>query len=86
MAPEIKALRAELLEGVPDDRETADAGGASRVLMADLLEYHRREEKPGWWRYFHLLGLTDEQLMDESDAIAGLEFVGMPALRRSRVV
>ena len=75
MAPEIKALRAELLEGVPEDLERRTPEENARALMADLLEYHRREEKPGWWRYFHLLGLTDDELMEEPDAIAGLEFV-----------
>jgi hypothetical protein len=24
------------------------------VLLADLLDWHRREDKPAWWRYFYL--------------------------------
>ena len=75
MAPEIKALREELLEGIPEDLERRTPEENARALMADLLEYHRREEKPGWWRHFHLLGLTDDELMEEPDAIAGIEFV-----------
>jgi uncharacterized protein len=75
IAPEIKALRAELLEGVPVELELRTPQQHARALMADLLEYYRREEKPAWWRYFHLLGLTDQELMDEPDAIAGLQFL-----------
>lgn len=73
---DIQQLRAALLEGLADEYDSLDMEDQTRVLMADLLEYHRREEKPGWWRYFHLLGLTDEELLEERDAIAGLEFVG----------
>ena len=24
------------------------------ALLADLLEWHRREDKPAWWRYFYV--------------------------------
>ena len=25
--------------------------GQARALLADLLDWHRREDKPAWWRY-----------------------------------
>jgi len=28
----------------------------ARALLADLLDWHRREDKPAWWRYFYLDG------------------------------
>ena len=42
-------------------------------LLSHLLLYHRREGKPGWWRYFDLRGKTPDELVDERDAIGLLE-------------
>ena len=44
--------------------------------MAQLLEWHRREEKAAWWEYFRLLDLPLEDYADERSALAGLAFVG----------
>jgi uncharacterized protein len=73
--PEVEALREALLAGVPEQDRTAEQ--EARALMADLLEWHRRDAKPGWWRFFHLHDLTDDELLGEPDAIAGLELEGM---------
>ncbi len=69
---ELEALRAELLEGA--------AEGDPRWLLAQLLEYHRREEKPAWWEYFHHLSLDEEELIEDGDTIGGLEPAGEPVL------
>jgi predicted RecB family nuclease len=75
--PEIRKLRDALLEELPDEPERTP-GERARALMADLLEFHRRDDKPQWWRYFHLSReLTDEELMEEPDAVAGLVFEGI---------
>src|SRR5262245_42244481 len=42
--------------------------------MAQLLEWHRREEKAAWWEYFRLLDLPLDDYEDERSALAGLEF------------
>ena len=40
-----------------------------------MLNWHRREGKSFWWRYFYLLHeLTDEERRDESDALGVLTF------------
>ena len=49
------------------------------MLLADLLDWHRREDKPAWWRYFHLRELSSSELIGEPDALGGLtggELVG----------
>jgi uncharacterized protein len=43
--------------------------------LAHLLEFHRREEKAPWWEYFDLQRKSDEELVDESAGLSGLEFV-----------
>lgn len=83
--PEIEALRDVLLAGLPQEQRTPEH--EARALMADLLEWHRREAKPAWWRFFHLRDLTDDELLDEPDAIAGLQVEGtIGQIKRSHIV
>jgi predicted RecB family nuclease len=52
--------------------------GEPRWLLAHLLEYHRREEKPQWWAFFDNRQLDQEELIESTDAIGGLELVREP--------
>ncbi len=74
-AQRVAELRARLLAGVPEVRDERTAAQHAQWLLAYLLDWHRREDKAGWWEYFRLLGLSEEELLDESKAIAGLELV-----------
>jgi uncharacterized protein len=44
----------------------------ARYLLASLLGYHRREEKPQWWAYFDRCENVDQLLEFDREAIAGL--------------
>ena len=68
--PDVLALIDRLTTGPPADRPAVDL--AERELLGDLLLYHRRESKPGWWRYFDLRGKPVSDLIEDRDAIAGL--------------
>ncbi len=58
--------------------------GDPRWLLAQLLEYHRREEKPQWWSYFHNRLLDPDELIESAETIGGLELVGEPvAVKKS---
>jgi uncharacterized protein len=48
-------------------------------LVAWLLEFHRREEKPWWWRYFDRLQAADEHLFEDAECLAGLVRTATPA-------
>ena len=64
-----------LLASLPESIELASDAEHGRWLLAQLLNWHRREAKSFWWRYFHLVGeLTDEERREESDAIGELTF------------
>jgi uncharacterized protein len=58
-------LRAELVQG--------STPGTPRWLAGELLEYHRREARPEWWRYFERLGMAPEELVEDSESIGALE-------------
>ena len=62
------------VDAAPDGSET------QRItrLLAWLLEFHRREEKPWWWRYFERLDATDAQLYEDPDCLAGLVRTSKP--------
>ncbi|MFH0751327.1 MAG: TM0106 family RecB-like putative nuclease, partial [Chloroflexota bacterium] len=42
-------------------------------LLAQLLGWHRRENKAFWWRYYELCGMTDADLVDEREPIGMVE-------------
>src|SRR6185436_3842667 len=62
-------------DGVSPNAADRTAHQHARYLLAYMLDWHYREDKVTWWEYFRLLGLSDEELLDEPDAVAGLEFV-----------
>ena len=43
-----------------------------RELVGQLLEFHRRENKPEWWAMFHRQELSEEELIDDAECIGGL--------------
>ncbi|HXG25248.1 MAG TPA: TM0106 family RecB-like putative nuclease [Candidatus Binatia bacterium] len=66
-----------------DDGEDARA----RRLLAGLLDWHRREEKSQWWRWFELTeDLSLDALVDARDALAGLEFVAQVGTEKKSVI
>jgi hypothetical protein len=76
------ALAEALLRNIPADPGQRNDEEAARWLLANLLDWHRRESKADWWEYFRLKDLTDEDLLDERSAISGLEFTGVVELTR----
>ena len=47
-------------------------------LLAHLLDYHQREERPQWWEYFFHRGLDDEELVTNRNTLGGLVPDGDP--------
>ena len=76
---ETVGLSEALLDGLPDESKITDPDERSRWLLAQLLDYHRREDKPMWWEYFARLEKTPLELIEEdSEAMGGLVAVGEP--------
>jgi uncharacterized protein len=68
---ERNALRQQLLVGAEP--------GSPRWLAAELLEYHRREARPGWWWHFMRRDqMSNEDLIEDNEAIAGLRSLADP--------
>jgi predicted RecB family nuclease len=58
---------------VPGEAEAPPPEVHARWLLAQLLGWHRREDKAMWWEFHRLMDLTPEQLVDESEPIGLLE-------------
>ncbi|MDX6618448.1 MAG: hypothetical protein QOK36_834, partial [Gaiellales bacterium] len=52
--------------------------GSPRWLAGELLEYHAREARPAYWRWYELQAMDEAELLDDREALAGLEPVGDP--------
>lgn len=65
-------LRARLLADVPEDPALQTPEQRARRLLADLLDWHRRESKPAWWEYFRQKELLPEERLDDRVAIGEL--------------
>ena len=63
-------LRATLLDGAEQ--------GDPRRLLAHLIDYHQREQRPQWWAWFRWPQLDDEELVRDRTAIGGLVWDGSP--------
>jgi uncharacterized protein len=79
-------LAEALLAGVPDDRSQRSNDDQARWLLAHSLSWHRREAKADWWAYFQRLAMTDEELIEDTEAIGGLEYVGEVAQLKQSIV
>jgi uncharacterized protein len=69
---ETARLRDALLAGAVE--------GDGRALAARLLEYHKREARPAWWWYFRRREMTDEELVDDGEALGCLEHDGQESV------
>ncbi len=57
-------------------RRIAAPSSTAGWLLAQLLGWHRREDKAMWWEFHRLMDLTPEQLVDENAPIGVLVPIG----------
>jgi uncharacterized protein len=73
---EVGELKARLLDSLPSDEGGWTEQHRACWLLAQMLEWHRREEKSAWWEYYRLCELSDEELLEDKSALGGLIYVG----------
>lgn len=70
-------LSAKLLKGIPEDATQRTGEEQARWLLANLLDWNRREAKSAWWEYYRLRELSDNELQEDKNALGGLEYIGV---------
>jgi predicted RecB family nuclease len=71
---EVQRRMDALLVGVGADRARRSDEEQARWLLAQLLDWHRRDDKPAWWSWFDLKSRGTEDLIAASEGIGGLSF------------
>jgi uncharacterized protein len=61
-------------------------GDPVSLTLSDLVDFHRREEKPMWWRMFDRADATAEELQDDSGCIHGVRSIGSPVAEKQSQV
>jgi hypothetical protein len=74
----INALIGRLTADIPADPAERSEEQQARWVLANVLDWHRREEKAVWWEYFRLRGLSAEDLLQERAGLSGLVFIDNP--------
>ena len=71
---EVSPEKADAIAGRAElKRELEATGDPDLALMADLLEYHRREARPVWWWFFARGEMTPDELVEDSESVGQLE-------------
>lgn len=73
----IQPLFDALMKDVPFEKENRSAEQQAKWLLANMLDWYRREKKSFWWEVFRLQDLTDEELLEEKDALSELRYTGI---------
>ena len=76
------ALR-EGIDAAPQHRSPEDQ---ARWLLADVIDWHRREDRPQWWNWYRLRDASLDDLIGDREALAGLERVEDLELRKQSIV
>ena len=72
------------MQGLPPDQTQWTKEEYGRWLLAQMLEWHRREEKSSWWEYFRLCELWDTELQEDKSALGGMQYLGVSRQESSR--
>lgn len=64
--------REKLVDPLPADRTTWGHAEHLRELTYQLLDFHRRADKPIWWAMFHRQDMTEDELLEDIECLAGL--------------
>ena len=75
--PAPQPLSAEILSRQATEEGLRQQGDLVSLVLADLIEFHRREQKPVWWRMFDRASATAEALHDDPACIEGVQASGV---------
>ncbi|MFO0666769.1 MAG: TM0106 family RecB-like putative nuclease [Polyangiaceae bacterium] len=71
---EVEAVADALTASLPEAEGDWTTDQRATWLLAQLLNWHRREDKSVWWEYHRLRRLSDAELTEESGAIGQLTY------------
>jgi len=66
-------FRVRLVDELPAERSAWTPEHHVSELTYQLLDFHRRADKPAWWALFARMDLTEEELLDDPECLAALQ-------------
>ena len=75
-AAETRGRVEALTRDVAADAAARTPAEQARWLLAQSLDWHRREEKSAWWAFYARLEMSAEELLEDGEAIGGLVHTG----------
>lgn len=78
---QIAAAKDRLTAKVPADPAERSPSQQGQWLLAQLLEWHAREDKSAWWEFFRQRDLSDADMIEDTKALGGISYdsvVGPP--------
>ena len=75
-----QATARTLLAAIPPapERHTQTGRWQTQELLGHMVEFHRREAKPGWWAMFDRHAMTEEELVEDMNCLGGLTRLSQP--------
>ncbi|HHK0662485.1 TM0106 family RecB-like putative nuclease [Pseudomonas aeruginosa] len=74
----LESYRDRLLVGLPAAECALSEADQVRLLTFQLLDFHRRADKPTWWQLFSRQDMTTEELLEDIESLAGLRRTKTP--------
>ncbi len=68
----LSPYREQLTDTLPDDRKVWGQREHLQELTYHLLDFHRRAAKPEWWAMFSRMEMSEDELLDDGECLAGL--------------
>ncbi len=65
--------RERLTDLLPKDRKVWKPREHLQELTYQLLDFHRRSAKPAWWAMFSRMEMSEDELLDDGECLAGLK-------------
>lgn len=69
-----EAYLAELPNRLTNSPHTGQLPEQYRQLLCQLIDFHKRAAKPAWWAIFERIEAESEELLDDMEVIANLQF------------
>jgi predicted RecB family nuclease len=81
----LDAYRVRMVDALPTDRSAWGASDHMRELAWQLLDFHRRNDKPHWWAHYARMEVSEDELFDDLECLAGLQLdASRPPEREAR--
>lgn len=82
----IQPIYDALMQNVPIEIAERSKEQQASYLVANMLDWYRREQKSFWWEYYRILDLEADELLDEKSALTGLVFTGERTIDKRSVI